>query len=204
MTSTKRATSSTWLETDTYRLARSAPPAASRAQFCKRVRGSSADKKYLFIKYLKNGNLLVHESKSYDLVEYSAANFKEIKRIKGIPGVGLDQEAMRTSRHSHDEGTLPWMKGNGDISLINMKDFSMREVLGFFGSNKDTDLLPMFSVASRAADKVFGVSFIKEEVKLCFYERSGSNRYFGMKEVFTRCKTAITSRNRYVRRSQPR
>lgn len=155
------------------------------------------------MKYLKNGNVLLLESKSYDLVEYSTASFKEIKRMKGVAGVGLDQEAMRTSRHSHDDGILPWMKGNGDIALISMKDFSMREVLGFFGSNKETDLLPMFAVSSRAGDKVFGVSYIKEEVKLCYYEKSSSNKYFAMKDVFTRCNPCLPSRNCHVRRGQP-
>jgi hypothetical protein len=140
----------------------------------------------LMIKCLRNGNILVQESKTFDIIEYSPV-FKELKRVKGIAGIAFDQEGIRSSRHSHDETTIPWMKGNGDLSLISLKDFSMREVNKFFGPVKSDDLVPLLVVCSKTGDKVFGISTIKEEVRICYYEKGSGSKFFGIGEKFTRC-----------------
>lgn len=139
------------------------------------------------IKCLRNGNILVQESKTFDIIEYSPV-FKELKRVKGMPGISFEQESLRSGRHSHDETTIPWMKGNGDLSLISLKDFSMREVSKFFGPNKSDDLVPLLVVCSKTGDRVFGISTIKEEVRICYYEKGNGNKFFGIKDVFERCR----------------
>ena len=140
----------------------------------------------MMVKTLRNGNFIVQECKSYDIVEFSP-QFKEMRRIKGVSGPILDNEAIRSCRHSHDEVTLPWIKGNGEISLITMKDFSMREVKNFFGKPEES-VVPLLCVCSSTGDRAFGVSMVSQEsVRLTYSEKSANPKYLELKDIFPKC-----------------
>ncbi len=134
---------------------------------------------------------MVQESKTYDILELNPQQFKEMKRIKGVPGVLLENEAMRNSRHSLDENTLPWIKGDGQLSLITMKDFSMRDVKAFFGKESENEVLPMLSVCNSTGDKVFGVSLLADQVRTCYWEKGANSRQIPLKELFPRCRFTV-------------
>ena len=142
------------------------------------------------VKTLRNGNFIVQECKSYDIVEISP-QFKEMRRIKGIPGPILDNEAIRSCRHSHDENTLPWIKGNGDIALITMKDFSMREVKNFFGKTEES-VIPLLCICSSNGEKAFGVSMVSQDsVRMTYFEKSSNPKYLELKDIFPKCKRLL-------------
>lgn len=147
----------------------------------------------MMVKALRNGNFMMQECKTYDVVEISP-QFKEMKRIKGVPGPQLENEAMRNTRHSHDENILPWIKGNGDLSLITLKDMSHRDIRNFFGKNDGSELMPLLCVCSSTGDKVFGVAMHLYDVKLCYHEKN-STKYTPLKEVFQKCRFCSISRN---------
>ena len=132
---------------------------------------------------------MVQESKTYDILELNPQAFKEMKRIKGVPGVLLENEAMRNCRHSHDESTLPWIKGDGQLSLITMKDFSMKDIKNFFGKETENDVLPMLCVCTSNGDKAFGVSLLIDQVRVCYWEKGSVSKQVSVKEVFLRCRS---------------
>lgn len=142
-------------------------------------------KQFLLVKTLKNGNFIVQECRSYDIVELNS-QFKEMRRLKGSPGVALENEAMRGSRHSHDEQTLPLIRGLCHLSLITMRDFSVKEVRDFFGKETESDLLPLLCLSSSTGDKAFGAALCQDAVRLCYWERSSSPKYTPLKELFPR------------------
>lgn len=139
------------------------------------------------VKSLRNGNFIVQESKTYDIVELSP-QFKEMKRLKGIPGVVLENESMRSARHSNDEHTLPWIKGYGDVTIITIKDFSMKDIKDFFGTQDEPDLIPILALTSGSGDKLFGVALQQDKVKVCCWEKGSSPKSNPLKEIFSRCR----------------
>lgn len=162
-----------------------------------------SDKAFSCIKTLKNGNFLVQEAKSNDICEMSPS-FKELKRLKGIPGIMLQNDNIKGSRHSHDDAYLPWVKGSNMISLINVKDLSMKEIKNFFGQDTETDVIPIMSICNSDADKMFGTSICKGKMRLSFWEKSSNPRYFNLNDLYPNGRIDSPSRNHLDCRYEPR
>lgn len=159
------------------------------------------DKAFSCIKTLKNGNFLVQEAKSNDICELSPS-FKELKRLKGVTGVMLQNDNLKGSRHSHDDSYLPWVKGSNMISLINVKDLSMKEIKNFFGQETETDVVPIMSICNADADKMFGTSLCKGKMRLSFWEKSSNPKYFNLNELYPNGRLISSSGNNSNSRSQ--
>ena len=142
----------------------------------------------LLVKTLRNGNIMYIESKNNDIVEITP-QFKEMKRRKGVKGIATTSEELRTTRHSYDEITLPWMKGQNHLVLITLKDFSFKDSNNFFfGTKEEEDLMPVCAVSSQNGDRIFGMSLVQEQVRLSYMEKSENPKYSKLKEICPRCK----------------
>lgn len=151
-----------------------------------------ADRLFSSVKTLKNGNLLVQENKSNDLCEL-APTLKELKRLKGVAGPMLTIETIRNSRHSHDDAHLPWVKASMLVSLVTVKDLSMKEVKNFFGQDGEAEVFPIMCVANTEGDKLFGTALAKGVIRLCFWEKSANARYFTLSELFPNIGIVLTA-----------
>ena len=161
------------------------------------------DKHFSCVKTMKNGDILVQEAKSNDIVEL-APNLKELKRLKGVPGLMLQNDSIRNCRHSHDDSILPWVKGTNLISLITIKDLSMKEVKNFFGQEEETDIIPIMSICNSEGEKLFGTAISKGKMRLSFWEKSTSPRYFNLSELYPNSKLQSPSRYYFNGRNQSR
>lgn len=147
-----------------------------------------SDKAFSCIKTMKNGNFLVQEAKSNDICELSPT-LKELKRLKGVPGVMLQNDAIKGSRHSYDDNYLPWVKGSNLISLITVKDLSMKEIKNFFGQDTETDIIPIMSISNAEGDKLFGTSICKGQMRLSYWEKSANPKYFNLNDLYPNGKS---------------
>lgn len=140
---------------------------------------------------------MVQESKSFDIVELSTA-FKEMRREVGVTGGSLAIEAMRDCRNAFDDTTLPWMKGNGDLTLISLKDYKMKNIPHFYaGKSKSNELIPLLGICSTNGEKAFGVSILQDTVRLSYAEKPDSIKNKDFKTIFPRCKLYLISRNNH-------
>lgn len=142
------------------------------------------------MKCLRNGNVLLQDTKSNDLIELSST-LKEVKRMKGQSGVVLQNDVFRNARHSHDELFMPWIKGPGQLSLMAIKDFSMKEVKDFFCQEGETNVIPLTCVSNAEGDRLFGTSFSSGKMRLSVWERSSYARYFNLPELFSNCNIGL-------------
>lgn len=138
------------------------------------------------VKCLRNGNILLQETKTNDLVELTTT-LKEVRRIKGFPGVLLQNDSFRSSRHSHDEATLPWMKGSNMLSLVTMKDLSIKEVKNFFSQEGENDVIPLTAVCNAEGNKAFGTALLNGKMRICYWEKSSPSKYFNLTDLFSNC-----------------
>lgn len=95
----------------------------------------------------------------------------------------IKDDYIKSARHSHDDMTMPWMKGNHLVSLITIKDMSMKEVKNFFGNEGDTDLIPVMSICNQNGEKVFGTSLFKQKMRVSYWEKSANTKHFELCEV---------------------
>lgn len=152
--------------------------------------GLTVGKKFCMLKCLRNGNILLQDAKSNDLVELSAT-MKEVKRIKGQAGVVLQNDSFRNARHSHDEIILPWIKGGDSTSQISIKDLSLKEVKYFFNQDGETGVIPLTSVVAPDGDKMFGTSFLNGKMRLSVWEKSSAPKYYVLTDLFSNSRIAL-------------
>ena len=121
------------------------------------------------VKLMKTGNILYQEGKTFDLVEISLHG-KEIRRMKGSSGNLLEIEALRYSRHSFDDMMFPWIKSNSDLTILNCKDFSVKDYKGIFGKQSDSSIA-LLVVCSQTGDKILTVTMSSEAQTLQYFEK---------------------------------
>lgn len=147
---------------------------------------NNLDRQFSLIKCIRNGNILLQDTKSNDLIELSST-LKEFKRFKGYPGMLLQNDSFRSCRHSHDDNILPWMKGGNLLSLVTIKDLSMKEVKNFFSLENETDVIPLTTVCNPNADKIFGTSLYLGKMRISYWEKSSTTKHSSISDLFAFC-----------------
>ena len=125
----------------------------------------------------------MQDAKSNDIVELGPT-LKELKRIKGVPGVMLQNDNIKSTRHSLDDSIMPWIKGCNLISLLTIKDLSMKEVRNFFGQETETDIIPIMGICNSDGEKVFGTSITNGKMRLSYWDKSTSPKYYNLSDIY--------------------
>src|SRR3990167_5601083 len=91
-------------------------------------------------------------------------SFAELRRLKGVQGHRLEHENRRDIRHSADKYYMPWFKGNGDLTIVSLIDFSYQDRPGFFmPDDSDEVVIPQLCLTSSDGVKVIGVAVRPEK-----------------------------------------
>jgi hypothetical protein len=113
-----------------------------------------------------------------------SGTLKEVKRLKGQSGIVLQNDSFRCARHSHDDSIIPWVRGENMVSLVTIRDLSMKEVKNFFGQENEDEVIPLICVCTSDGEKMFGTSLLKSKMRLSFWEKSYAPKYYQMNELY--------------------
>lgn len=120
---------------------------------------------FLDIKLLRNGELLVYEENSSDLVKYSK-RLREVSRNNGIKPINTQGVQMMSTRYTGDDLMYIWIPGDSSIGLVDPKSMVHDLVTNFYGSNKEK-IIPFSVVADHKERKVLGL-YIKRNSEVWF------------------------------------
>lgn len=126
---------------------------------------------------------MLQDTKSNDLIELTST-LKEVKRLKGQTGIVLQNDSFRCARHSHDETIIPWVRGDNLVSLVTMKDLSMKEVKQFYGQGHEVEVIPLVCLCNAEGDKMFGTSLLQSKMRLSYWEKSCTPKYHQLNELY--------------------
>ena len=114
---------------------------------------------FIDIKVLNNGEMLVYEEHTSDLVKYTK-KLVEMSRINGVKPLNLRDGHSVSSLHTGDDLMYIWMPGDSSIGLVNPDNMIYDLVTNFYGSSGEK-ITPLALVGNQLEKKVLG-SYTKQ------------------------------------------
>jgi hypothetical protein len=113
---------------------------------------------------LPNNYLICNDLKTWDLIllqfDQNSKNWVERKRIAGIGQSVPNYFRFMKTRVSDDTNYFLWMRGESDVSIVDVSDFSARHIHNFWNFRGENAKAAAVALDS-SATKVVGIGFIE-------------------------------------------
>lgn len=122
---------------------------------------SNSNRKCVTIKSLKNGMVVLQEANSNNLLLCKTSGlggFTIVKKLEGMYEAGKVIEDFHNYRHSHDDHFFLWRSGQDNISIVDLENFEVNEVLKRFWIFNKLSSMPFAACSDRHAERILATS----------------------------------------------
>ena len=128
-------------------------------------------KPFIDIKLLPNGELVVFEEDTSDLVKYDT-ELNENKKLQGKKKINLEGSEIVTTLYGWADKVYIWLCGDNSIGLVNPSNFVCDLISNFFGTPSD-NVMPFTVIASDRMKKAMGVYIMDRNIAFVFLTGKG-------------------------------